>query len=147
GGRVTSQLIGFGDELVAFESDHVTSSSIPGPYEGTRAGYTTLSPNGRDWTLHPVPAGFYSGLVDGERLVALGGLAGSAAPVFATSTEAITWTVVTQASDPWPHMGYCWWALSTIAGSTSDGFVAVALPPAPGCDEGKAFAFLWRSMD
>jgi hypothetical protein len=143
GGRQTSQLIAFGDELVAFESDYRTSTSNFGPYEGILAGYTTTSTNGRDWTSHPVPAAF-SGLVDGQRLVAHGGLAGSDDPVFATSTDAITWTVVPQET-PWPVTNECWRIPSAPAGSTSDGFVAFAWPLGPGCLEESAS--IWRSRD
>jgi len=127
GTRVTHGLAAFQGRLIAFESDRTTAVTRAGPWEGTLAGYTAVSDDGVNWVLHPAPAGFVTGIVDNDHLLALGGRAREDAPTFGVTTDGIDWTVETATGDVWARTAEgCWLSNLRFSGSAASGFVVTA---------------------
>jgi hypothetical protein len=142
----------FGDQLVAFDRylDYM-SLDQDGQYAVLSDGRTWLTTDGREWSRHPSPFAFVSSALDSDRLVATGGVSGDYVPTFATSTDASTWTLEPQAAGQWSGDASCWWNVSHLAGSSTDGFVVSGYQAGPfgaECGRGPAAdTTIWRSTD
>jgi hypothetical protein len=101
-GPWVNELFAFGARFIAL-GDNLDYMSIDrdGPYAARTAGYTWTTNSGRAWSTSPDPVAFQRAIVDGDRIVASGGVSGQYVPTFATSTDGTSWTTIVPSGGPW----------------------------------------------
>jgi hypothetical protein len=126
----TNQLLLFGDRFVALDQDWdiAGDDTDQPPCAGVATGHTWVSTDGRTWSGHTAPVGFRNGVVDGDRIIGVGGTTERFSGPFASSPTGETWTSISLAGDPWPAPNpsqACWW-IDHLVGNQIDGFVVAA---------------------
>jgi hypothetical protein len=128
----TNRLLVLGDRFVALDRswlyDLDPREEFDGPYRGVIGGQTWVSADARSWSSHATPVAFRGGIVDGDRLIGIGGVRRQFSPTFAASSDGADWTLVGPSGDPWPsETDAIWYWVDGLAGDKAAGFVVSAM--------------------